>query len=82
MQNKENHQSSVTNKIEPRHWTKNMRSQTKSLRRTKLLVLQKKKISKTECPSQISEKYKIYYVNVLKARQSETAEETQISFKV
>ena len=35
-----------------------------------------------ECSYQILEEYKKYYKNLLKTRQSETAEETQIQCKV
>ena len=51
--------------------------------RIKQLILSKmKKNNRIECPSQILEEYKKYYKNLLKTRQSETAEETQIQCKV
>ena len=40
------------------------------------------KNNRTECLSQILEEYKKYYQNLLKRRQSKTAEETQIECKV
>ena len=43
---------------------------------------QRWKNNRIESSSQILEEYKKYYENLLKTRQSETAEETQIKFKV
>ena len=48
----------------------------------KHLIISKMKNNRIQCASQILEEYKKYYENLLKARQSETAEETQIQFKV
>ena len=45
-------------------------------------TIKDEKNNRIESSSQILEEYKKYYENLLKARQSETAEETQIQFKV
>ena len=41
-------------------------------------TIKDEKNNRIECSSQILEEYKKYYKNLLKTRQSETAEETQI----
>ena len=45
-------------------------------------TIKDEKNNRIESSSQILEEYKKYYENLLKTRQSETAEETQIQFKV
>ena len=78
-----NHQSSTTNKIKCRQWGKIWEVKREVQRKNQAPhTIKDYKNNRIESSSQILEEYKKYYENLVKPRQLERAEETQIQFKI